>query len=202
MDPDAIIPLSGGTIRGTDGVWRSTSYDDSDAFGILGGMARMQAGAILARRFPRALVVANARCMDDRQPSHAQIHAQELEELGVAQERIVLEESSTTTGSQVAETLTLAEERGWNEILFVSNEYHLPRVRAFWERHQSPIAASFVSAESVLMEEDPAFAENYRAVQDTDAYRERIRAETGGIEALKNGSYHEGSVDEKRERTR
>lgn len=198
---DAIFPLSGGTIQDANGVWRSTTYEDRDAFGVLGGIVRIRAGAILAQQYPNAFVVADARCMDGRLPSHAEIHARELQELDVPLRRIVIEEKSETTGTQVSEALALAEARNWRHILIVSNEYHLPRIKAFCEQINSPTSVTFVSAESILTQDDPLFATEFERVKHMPAYRERLDAEAQGVQALKEGHYAMRPIDQKRERS-
>lgn len=200
MNPDAIFPLSGGTLWDEkSGAWRSTTYEEGDSFGTLGGYARIQAGAILARRYPKAKVVANTKCLDDRLPTHASIHARELEALGVEKERIVLEEKSTTTGTQVLEALALAESQGWKNILFVSNEYHIPRVQAFYEKAKSNVQADSISAESILIAESPGFKDAFEIIQKKPAYRLRLKSEAEGLEALRKGVYQAPSVESKRE---
>lgn len=198
-EPDAIIPLSGGTVQGSDGKWRSTTYEERDAFGTLGGYVRMQAGALLARQFPEAWVIANSRCMDGREPSHAKVHMQELQTLGVEVARIILEEQSTTTGSEIAEALTLAKEREWKQVYFVSNEYHLPRIRAFYATHINPVSASFISAEAVISKIDSAFIGTFAQVKESNAYQERLLAEQRGIAAIDAGTYHIAHPQEKKE---
>ncbi|MDP2648508.1 MAG: YdcF family protein, partial [bacterium] len=133
MQPDAIIVLSGGSVpldngkAGAEG-FRSSSYDDRDAFGTLGGYARVRAGAVLAKRFPEACVITTSK-RGDEPVTHAAIQAQELQELGVPKERIILEERSENTESQLRESFSISAKRGWKHIAVVSNEYHIPRVR-------------------------------------------------------------------------
>lgn len=198
---DAIFAVSGGTVQdAASGKWRSTNYDEGDAFGTLGGYARIQAAVVLARRYPHAFVVANTRCLDGREPTHAQVHAGELTALGVETGRIVLEERSTTTESEVVEALALAVARGWGHIAFVSNEYHLPRLRAFYEREASSVKAVFVSAEDILGEEDPAFAAAFAKIKSTPAYALRLESEAKGVAAVQRGEYRGASIDQKLER--
>lgn len=198
--PDAIVPLSGGTVQDPSGEWRSTTYQESDSFGTLGGYVKMQAGAILAKRYPNAFIVANSKCMDGRLPSHAQVHARELVRLGVEEERVILEEKSITTKSEVIEALKLAGEMGWKNIFFVSNEYHLPRVRAFYEQTKSSIAANFISAEAVLIEKDPVFRVTFEEIKKTPAYQLRLASEMSGVEAIRRGEYKGAPLEEKKER--
>lgn len=203
MHPDAIIVLSGGSVplgNGREGPagFRSTTYEERDAFGTLGGRARVEAAAVLATRFPDAVIVATCK-RGNEAITHAQIIAHELTELGVSRERILLEERSETTREQVKEALALAAERGWALIVFVSNEYHLPRVRAFSERMHPAPSIEYISAESVLSEHDPEFASRFAMVKQTPAYQERLTAEKNGLEAIERGTYESAPPQDKKE---
>ena len=52
LKPDTIAVLQGGIVGG-----RSATYEDHDAFGTLGGRARVEAAALLAKQFPQAVVL-------------------------------------------------------------------------------------------------------------------------------------------------
>lgn len=199
MIPDAIIiPTSGSVLRA--GAWHSTSYEDRDAFGTLGGHARIKAAAILARRFPDAVIVTTSR-RGNELPTHARIAADELIGLGVARESIVLEEKSETSRTQLEESLALAMKEGWSRVLIVANEYHIPRLRTFCEHVVKPaVQPEFISAESVLVENNPDFQKTFDAVKQTGAYQERLAAEARGIEAIKSGTYHSAAAHDKQER--
>ena len=201
--PDALFILSGGSVaEEKDGQlrYRSTTYEERDAFGTLGGFVRVEAGAILAKRFPNARLVTTTKRMDPG-PTHASVDAHELEERGVARERIILEENSTVTGSKITEAIKLCRERGWKHIAFVTSEYHIPRTELFWElQHVPGITAEFISAEAILIEEDPRFTETFEAVKKTDAYHTRLAAEAKGVEDLKKGTYQAAPLEEKLER--
>ena len=204
MELDAIFIPSGGTVEemGTAGerILRSTRYDERDASGTLGGYARVRAAAILAAQHPRAVLVPQGK--RDNDPSHAAVMSRELRELGVDTDRIVLEEDSMHTAEQVEYALAYARERGWEQIAFVSNEYHLPRLRAFAERlpNAGSLGMTYYAAESVIEAADPAFMQEFARIKETPAYQERLASEARGLEALFMGSYQPRLGEAKRER--
>ena len=149
MIPDAIFVFSAGIVPLRGGGWRVTTYEDSDAFGSLGGRDRVEATAILAKRYPGAYIVTTSR-EGNMTPSHAEIYSKELQALGVGRERIVCEENCHSTQTAVIEVLRLAKKRGWTRFMFVSSGFHIPRIRAFFDLEQSSTEVEFVASESVL----------------------------------------------------
>jgi uncharacterized SAM-binding protein YcdF (DUF218 family) len=203
-NPDAIVVLSAGTVSYTDSggrvCYRLTTYEDRDAFGTMGGSERAEATAILSQQYPSVTVVATARRMDGGLPTLAETMEEELVRLSVPGERIIREENSTTTSSQVSEALKLAQMKGWENIIFVTSEYHVPRTKAMYEALEADIHADFASAERVLIENNPDFQKVFDEVKATQAYKDRLAAEARGIEALRNGEYKEAGKEEKMER--
>jgi len=200
MTPDAIIILSAGIVQREDGTWRSTTYEDSDAFGTLGGHDRVEAAAKLAIRYPCAVLVTTSHTMGRTSPSLAEVYANELVALGVPRERIVSEKGSNTTQSAVATAMQLANERGWKKVIFLSSEFHIPRVKAFYMRIPSHLIIEAVSSESILGE-DQTFAEHFNTMTQSSSYRNRLEAEERGIRAIVSGSYQEASAEDKKERS-
>jgi len=203
MTPDAIIILSGGAVvHEKEGriEWRTTTYCESDGFGTLGGRDRVEAGAMLAQKYPDAYLVTTSHRPTNEPPTLAQIYADELVDLGVSRERILEEERSTTTETAVRWTVELAREKGWQHLIFVSSGYHLSRVAAFYELTGASATADFVSSESVLTDTDPAFATRFAEVQKTTAYQTRLAYEARGLSALQAGTYLNAPPEDKLER--
>jgi uncharacterized SAM-binding protein YcdF (DUF218 family) len=192
--PDTIIVLSGGSValqNGLTGVagFRTTTYEDRDTFGTLGARVRVEAAAVIASRFPEAVILVTGK-RGNETLSHAQIMAYELAGLGVAPERVFLEERSETTLEQLQESMHIAKKRGWKSACVISNEYHIPRIQAFCEQIVHPeISLTCVAAETVLTGVDPNFAARFAAIKRTDAYRERIASESKGVAAIRRGDY-------------
>ena len=192
--PDVIIVLSGGTVLYQDPKtgekkYRSTTYNDHDSFGTLGGYARVEATAILAKKYPKASVITTS-CRDVGEVTHAEIIARELEALGVNRSRIILEEQSTNTESQIKESFEIAKKKDWQNIMIVSNEYHLPRVQAFTKNiHHPNITAQYIGAEKILTEKDSNFEAQFALIKKTNAYQERLIFEASGVEMIQNHIY-------------
>lgn len=201
MKPDAIIIFSAGIVPLEAGAWRVTTYNESDAFGTLGGRDRVEAGALLARRYPNAFLVTTSRRSDGEPPTLARVYADELRVLGVDPARILEEGNSTNTESAVQEAVRLAQEKNWDGIMFISSEYHLPRVTAFFKRIKYTVTADFVSAESLLAEHNQRFAEYFEKVKKSPAYQKRLASEVRGIKALHAGTYSSALPEDKKERT-
>lgn len=207
MIPDAIIVLSGGSVAEKDPdtgsvTYRSTMYEEEDAFGTLGGYARVQAAAKLAETYPDAFLMTTGK-EGPNDKSHANIQAAELIALGVPRERIVLEESSVNTKTQIEESLRIVRERGWQRVFFVSNEYQIERIRAFVEHlpEQPTCEIGYQSAEEILIRDSPAFKAEFIRIKASEPYQRRIAAEARGVEAVRNGTYYLSSPGDKRERS-
>lgn len=212
--PDAIFVLSAGIKKvvrknGTTR-YRSTAFSDLDPRGLLGGgKARVIAAAELALAFPRTFLVTTSHVEPDL-PSHARVMADELEKYKVPRERIILEEKSTSTITELVEMLSLANEREWNSVWLVTNEYHIPRVQEMYNCLSSLVSAQnkeftrnliafheknptivLVSAEQVLKScRGCHYVYLFEKVEKTQAYAGRVAAEAHGIECLRNGTYH------------
>lgn len=206
MIPNAIIVLSAGSVADKDSrtgetIYRSTTYAEGDAFGTLGGTGRVQAAALLAKKYPHAFVITTGK-EGPGGVSHVNIQAAELETLGVSRKRIVLEEVSVNTKTQIEESLRIAEKRKWKRVLFVTNKYQVERVQAFVEHLQEQPSSEigYQDAESVLSEDSPEFATEFARIVKSEPYQRRLAAEARGVEALKNGTYRAAPMEDKKER--
>lgn len=200
MCPDAIIVLAGGIKQDASGRWVSTNLSiEDDAFGAPGGKLRVLAGAVLATEHPDALVIASGGkgydvsedAPEDRS-TLAEILRDELADAGVSRERIVLEQHSNTTYQQLQELEALLGERGLMRVLFITNRYHLSRLRTLLEMKFPALMASaeLVSAEDVLIERDAARWEALvNEAYESAALKERIAREEQGVAQIRAGTY-------------
>lgn len=202
MKSDTIIIFPAGIMphENENGAWRTTTYEESDAFGTLGGRDRIEAVALLAKQHPKAYVVIPSHTSRQTVASLAEVYAQELCELGVSSERIIMEESSNSTLAGLRVALQLAKKRGWKYLVGVSSGFHIQRIRAFFEQEHSNVMVEFVASEQVLTSADPGFAERFAAIQKTTAYQTRLAAEARGIAAIKSGTYRPAPIEDKLER--
>jgi len=206
MNPDAIIILSAGFIAEKDEklgktIYRSTTYEEGDAFGTLGGYARVQAAVELAKKYSKAFLVTTGK-EGPQGMSAAKIQASELEVLSVSSDRIILEEQSVNTKTQIEEALRIAEDYTWKEIVFITNKYHIKRVQLFVEHYKKNLACkiTYQDAESVLAKSDPLFMKEFKKIQNAQAYRVRLESEKRGIEAIRKGIYKPRPMGEKKEK--
>lgn len=88
--------------------------------------------AALDRHGARWLVVAGG--VGEAGVSEASVMAGLARGLGVAGERIVLEDRSRNTREQAVGVARLARERGWLRVVVVTDRYHLPRALFLFRR--------------------------------------------------------------------
>ena len=179
-----------GQIEHTKDGWKTEEADGpGDPIGPTYSAFRVAAGAQLAREFPGADVVASGASFLPGSPSVACVVQSELEQLGVGRSRILLLEDTRKTYQELKELAVLME-RGYDEAIIVSNEWHLPRVKAMLKHVPVP-RVRLLSAEEVLLTHD---AEAWRGrigrMRADPRIAERIALEKKGVEDLEAGRYH------------
>lgn len=115
------------------------------------------------------LIVVSGGKGSDEPISEAQSMANYLMEQGVEAERILLEDQSTSTDTNLKLSLALLEERGveWHHMTIVSNNFHLARVRLLAGRYGvecSTLSAPMTTFHSWLfstLREGPALLKSY-----------------------------------------
>jgi uncharacterized SAM-binding protein YcdF (DUF218 family) len=198
--PNAIVVLSGGIKQNADGRWLSTDLNaEDDKLGAPGGKLRIYATAVLATKYPTtAVITTGGRGYDipkdysENRPMLAEILKAELLESGVEEGRILLETNSNTTYQQLQEIEKTCAGNKWRSVMFVTNRYHVPRLRAMVETKFPTIAglADFVSAEDVLQEADPIRWRDMIEREYAGAYMtERVAKERQGEQQIRNGTY-------------
>lgn len=208
--PEAVFILSGGIVRvtGNGGErFRSTSYRDFDVHGLCtAGKTRVVAAAELSRRYPGTYFVTTSRVESDF-PSHAEVMSTELHRLGVPMDRIVLEERSINTITELAEMPKLAQQFGWRSVGILTNLYHFPRIRLLldqlptivpdsdaefhdsWNAFSAVGSISLVPAEPILRCRSPRYAKLIEVAERTQAFAGRLEAEERGCRQILDGSY-------------
>lgn len=197
--PEVIVLVSGGIVKENvkDNIvkYRSTKIDEGDAFGVLWGEARVLATAELATYFPKVMTITTS------------IHSGELEKLSISRNRIILEEKSKDTLSQISEAMKIVYKKGLKRIVFITNEYHLPRIRTMYEYFEllsqseretktiihkiknSDVKVGFVAAEPILLHRDKKFIKIIDRLKKSPAYLKRLENENRGIKMIKSGEY-------------
>lgn len=120
-EPDGIIIL-GGSIQPPLSVARQTVEIDGAAERVIGGLE-------LARRFPQACVVYSGGSgqLTEGSAREAPIAGSLFERLGIAPERIVLENESRTTDENARFTRDLVAPKPGERWLLVTSAHHMPR---------------------------------------------------------------------------
>ena len=207
--PECIVVLSAGTLKevGEDGTvnYRSTRADEGDSFGTLFGEARVIAAAELAEHFPQSKVITTS-LRSPSEPTHARIIRGELEKLSISPERIILEEKSNNTLSQIGEVMKIVFENKWIHVAMVTNEYQVARAGALYEHFEKLTAdeetkrvvaevkaqglrVAFVGAEIILPHRDESFIGIIKKIKKSDAYKKRLLNEKKGIKMVISGEY-------------
>lgn len=176
--PEAIFIFSAGTVPTENDGERVTTYEESDAFGTLGGYDRVEAAALLAKQYPDALLVTDVSA-----------YKNELCNLGVTPARVLDGDASPNTEMGVSNALELARRKGWVHVCFVSSGFHIPRIKVFFEQQPTCIKALFISSESIIIKYSPDFKDYFEKVKLYPEYQKRLASEQQGIEALRQGTY-------------
>jgi uncharacterized SAM-binding protein YcdF (DUF218 family) len=133
--PDGIIVLGGAVETVKWGATGQVHLNDA--------AERVTEAAVLALRYPAARVVlagggATLGPIGGDLPSEAAAMAALLTQVGVAPDRLVLEEQSRNTAGNAAFSLALAQPKAGERWLLVTSASHMPRAMAVFEREGWP----------------------------------------------------------------
>lgn len=197
-----IVILGGGLFKNSSGRWRTTLGEkEGDKFGLTNTRLRVLAAAALWEKDKNLVFIASGGQgqLKDSLPADltiAKVIKNELTDLGVPTEKIITEEKSGSTYGQLctlAEMIEKSEISG--EISIISNEWHLPRIKAMTEHGDlkktfAGKKINLIAAEDILLqlktEEWKKFIEKTR---NNPAMKRRVENEKGGIEQIKKGLY-------------
>jgi DUF218 domain len=196
--------LGGDLVEDASGKWRTTTATDpGDQYGILWDRLRVEAGWALYQDDPQlCLVVLGGKSDKPGAPLIATVMKQELMELGVPEEAIVTEEESTTTYQQLLGLQQMVREREGDNVLILTNAYHLTRVQAMiadgpkLSTLKDLLAVGRLTvqaAEEILVERDPeTWQEEIDTVYQSEAMQARINGEANGVRQIHQGTYRFG----------
>jgi uncharacterized SAM-binding protein YcdF (DUF218 family) len=214
--PDAIIALSGGIRPSISSVsetgFKTLSYADKNETGVVvPSKTRVIATAAIANAIPDVPIVTNS--VDRTQPewpSMASVVADELVHRGVDRDRIILEEESFNTATQLIEMINLAVDNGWQRLSIVANDWYFPRLGEFYNQLRNVVSyedpaenaafhaaldrfeemggqVSLVGSEEVMILAEPRFRTFFAMAEH--ALEETLASERRGLEALRAGRY-------------
>ncbi len=208
--PDVFFANTGGIAESNRGPmgYRSSNYSQLSEHGMVtGGRTRIIAGAEIAKALPEIPIVTNSfNRFDPEVPSMASVNKEEFVRRGIDSERIILEEGSFSTITQLTEMVKLAVDNGWLKIVAMTNRYHLPRMTEMYARldqivddaeFQETLAkfknqgsrVEFVCAEDIMRLMGGHFVTYLEAVEKMPEYAITLEAEAQGLEDLKAGKY-------------
>lgn len=203
MDKKAIIIISAGVKKNKNGFWSNTDLTEKDdKLGASGGKLRVIAASYLYREKPDYFLIASGgRGYDIKdkslnRPDLSQITKNELEKLGLPENKIIVENNSNTTFEQLKEFKKIILKLKLESVTIVSNIYHLPRLKAMINKDlvlNGYLAAgkiNLVSAEKILLKQNHKKWEKIIEEAYSSAWmRARIKKEKQGIKDLKNNKY-------------
>ena len=201
MDKKSTIVIIGGClVRKNDGGWRTTNFEEGDNFGIIGDRLRVVAASYLYNDSPDERIIAlGGRGQYNHIPGVppiAIVVKQELISLGVPEDKIVVETKSDNTFQQLQALGHISQKEGIKKIKIISNEYHLPRVKALagMIAELGEIAnysnLEIISAEHILIKYNPR--EWKAAIESaylSEQMKRKIKLEEKGVKMIKNGTY-------------
>lgn len=203
----AIVVLGGNLVK-DGGAWRTAMFDEHDDFGCMGDRLRVIAASVLYKQLAKNGTEMRVLACGGRGqllkrfpdvPAVAEVIARELEILGVCKSHILEEKKSENTYGQLRACDSLFRTHDWEDGVVISNEYHLPRVRALL-RHGLALellrekiiagALTLLSAESILLADDKARWElSISKAYEGAAMRDRVALEVKGVHDIMSGLY-------------
>jgi len=197
---EAIVLLSGG-IEEINNIWKSTDFlDIKKDTKAPGSILRVLATAYFYERNKKDfIIVSGGRGReleeDSGRPDLSEILKRELIELSIPRDVIVEENRSNTTFEQLKFLIEIIKERDIKKVFFISNKYHLPRIKAmikyldqliFYKR----VNLNFISAEDILIKID---SQKWKLIildfYNQDIVKKRVKLEEKGVKDIKLNKY-------------
>lgn len=196
--------------------YKPGSYADVDWKGYMsGGKARALAVAELAKYFPEATVAVNSSTFsvqNPEAPTDAEVMAEYAQRKGVDPERIIRQDRSTTTFTELVELVKYIAKNGWQHAVVVVGETQKPRAEEMlrqidilhdpagaWKDEEFRAALevfrelhpqiTFVTAEDVLPLRDERFGRLIAEARKTENWKTREALDAKALEDLKSGRY-------------
>jgi uncharacterized SAM-binding protein YcdF (DUF218 family) len=207
---DVIVTLGGGIRKHEKRGWRTTNYSESDNYGALGSRVRIIATEYLAEKgnvaenFLTTTGKPNYLENEPDAPGESEIGKKELISRGIPEEKIFLENESKNTKQNIENVLKIALDHNWKKILILSSNYHIPRIKALYEKaiaenkDYEDITIDFQGAEDVLTAVDPRWQKYIDQANSLEEMKKREENEKKGVDILKSGKAY-SSIQETKE---
>ena len=200
--------------------FESGSFSDVDQNSKLatGGKDRMLAAAELHHLYPETSIVTMSRTRNPELPTYAEVMKGELERKGVPSEVIIEESESVDTITSIKQAARFIEEHDWKNIVFLSSDWHLPRVKAllnhvenfadtpeetvlltrFTDRIKSgELSIQFIGSGQVLGPVSHHYQRLFENVAVDEGIQKRVALENKAIEQIRGGTYGKYSMTKK-----
>jgi len=208
--PDALFALAGGIIASPNRAngWRTFGWSHTSEHGIAtASRTRVIATAEIAEAVPNMLIVTDSyNRFDPDEPTMASVVKNELIHRGVDEDRVLMEEDSFSTFTELTEMIKMALDKGWTKVLILSNEYHLPRISEMYARLNEIVddaefqellqtfkdgggKVEFTSAEPVMRVSSPWYDRYLDAAERSPQYVKTLEGEAQGLADLRAGKY-------------
>lgn len=196
----AIVVLGGGLVRDKrTGKWRTTNYTEGDNFGVQGDRLRVEAAGYLYKHNPNTFFITSGgkgqlAAIPDA-VTVASVIKRELMKFDVPAANIIKEEKSGSTYTQLLAITQLIKktEIKNNRIFIISNEWHLPRIKAMIEYlpQLKPLKKiKLISAEKICLQSNPQkWQKIINQAYHSQSMKQRIKLEKTGIRHMKAGQY-------------
>lgn len=182
------------------------------------GKDRMLAAAEMHKVFPEAFIVPMSKTRDESKPTYAAVTKEELLRKGVDEDVILLEEESVSTITEYKEGIKMTLENGWKNIVFITSDWHLPRVKVLFNHienfadteeekemmttfvqqvREGKIRPQFLGSTRVLEVRSNHYKRLFEALEDFPGIQERIRVEARAVDQIRAGNYANREVPKK-----
>lgn len=195
-----VVVLGGGLIKDKKGVWHTTTFkDQGDKFGVSGDRFRIIAAAELYKKNKDLDFIASGGKgqlkIIKKAPYLADIIKKELINLGIPGNKIIKEKKSGNTFQQLKELKKIIDNKKLNEVIIISNKYHLPRIKAILQYRNEFFSLNkkgkikLVAAENIISQSDKKQKEFFSNLYRSKLIIDRIKLEKNGVKQIKQGTY-------------
>lgn len=190
------------------------SYGDKNLHGTMnGGKARIVAAKELKNSFPNSSVVVTTFIQNEGPVSWAKLALEYLEGSGIDKEKIIVQEKSYSTFTELVELIRLIVEKEWKNVAIITNEFQIPRASAmlkhindlhdpngYWQKTEvqealikfkemRDVKVNFVSTEKVLPFIDNRYEKIINDAKKSPEWEETVQRENEGARQINSGEY-------------
>lgn len=195
----ALIILGGGLIKDEKG-WHTIDLGEGgDDFAPSNDRWRVEAAHLFWKENPEVVLVPSGgkgQLEKTDSPTLGEAIKRELVELGVPDNSIIKEEETYDSLSQLQIIPSFALKHSINEVIIMTNEWHLPRVEAIFNFYEGlkdsfkNLTYSFLSAEDILLKYDlDNWLSRIKEARENPEMMKRYELEKKGTAQIKDGTY-------------